>query len=842
MWLLDALSVVLVVAVGVATNQILNNGVLAWRWLIADLAMAGAVAVVTHKASAVRVASARSAHGSMPDPTLRTGSGGTTNVFSGQSAGSVIQARNVRIQQPAVPVLPSVAAVAADGLVGLPRRPSPVFVGRQEALRRVGRALRAGQTGVITQAVVGLGGVGKSELALQYADRRRGDYELVWWLVAETPGDIQAGLAELCRELCTPVSSAAAARAPAAEATAWAVAWLAAHERWLMIFDNAEDLDHLQPYLGRLRSGHVLVTSRRAIGWDQIGTVLRLPVLERTDAVALLTRTAQPVAPDQTLTEAEPSRVGAARADISPRVLAGAPAGGAAHELAEELGGLPLALRQAGAYIAATPGMTVAGYLHRLRTSPQWAMAARPAHRPDQGSGRKPGRTDEQVVAGTWALTIDRIQRIRPLAVRMLRLLACYAPDRLPSHVLYGLPDTGQVQVGEALTALVSYSMIDISPDRQYVSVHRLVQAATRVKLSETDQTADRDIAAALLQAALPDDPKSIASWPDYAELLPHARLVLAPDSPAMVAVIEYANASGDYRTARDLERIRAATLQHTLGPEHLETLIARSNLANWTGRAGDVAGARNMFAELLPLYEGVLGLDHPDTLTDRSNLAYWTGEAGDAASARDMLTELLPLRQRVSGAEHPETLNTHANLANWTGKAGDAAGARNMFAELLPLRQRVSGPEHPDTLTTRTNLTYWTGEAGDFTGARNMFAELLPVRERVLGPEHPDTLIARASLARWTGEAGDAAGARNMFAELLPVRQRVLGPEHPDTLTDRASLARWTGEAGDAAGARNMFAELLPVRQRVLGPEHPDTLTDRANLTYWAEHAGAGS
>ncbi|GIH94312.1 ATP-binding protein [Planobispora siamensis] len=719
------------------------------------------------------------------------------------------------------PRLPAVASVSAAGTIGLPRLPSPVFTGRREQLRLLERAgagtigqggprqsgarqSGAGQSGaaqgVVAQVVVGLGGVGKSELVLHHAHRHREDYRLVWWIDAESPESIQAGLAGLCRALCAATASAAAVQAPAEEAAAWALTWLASCGSWLLVFDNVEDAGHLHPILGRLRAGHVLVTSRRDIGWEELGPVLRLAPLSRGDAVRLLLRTAGP----------------AASADRA-----------AAGELAAELGELPLALKQAGAYIAATPGMDAARYLRLLRTTPQRALAA--------GSPRR----GDEVVARTWAVTEARVERANPLATRLLRLMACYAPDHLPCDVLYGLPDADEAAVAEALGMLASYSMISRSPDGLRVGVHRLVQAVVLADLPEHERAAARETAARLLRDALPPDPQHPGSWAAYAGLLPHARAVLAPDSPGMGAVLDYLRASGGHRTARTLQERRCAVLLGALGPEHPDALTARADLAYFTGESGDAVAARDGFAELVPAYERILGPDHPETLVAGAALARFTGEAGDARTAVERYTALVPAYGRVLGPGHPETLRTRANLARFTGTSGDADAARDGFAELVPAYERILGPDHPDTLRARAGLARWTGAAGDPAAARDRYAELVPVHERTLGSEHPDTLRARAELGYWTGVAGDPAAARDHFAALVPVRERVLGPEHPDTLRARANLARWTGVAGDPAAARDHFAALVPVRERVLGPEHPDTLRARAGLARWSGEAG---
>jgi hypothetical protein len=231
-----------------------------------------------------------------------------------------------------------------------------------------------------------------------------------------------------------------------------------------------------------------------------------------------------------------------------------------------------------------------------------------------------------------------------------------------------------------------------------------------------------------------------------------------------------------------------------------------------------DVEGAR--MARVLADRDRILGPDHPDTLTSRSNLAYWTGEAGDAATARDQYAALIPDCERILGPDHPDTLTRRSSLAYWTGKAGDAATARDHYAALIPDRERILGPDHPDTLTRRGSLAYWTGEAGDAATARDQFATLIPDSEHILGPDHPDTLTRRSNLAYWTRAAGDAATGRDQLAALIDDRNRILGPDHPDTVVYRSNLALWTGQDGDVATARDQLAALIRDIERVGGAD----------------------
>ena len=248
-------------------------------------------------------------------------------------------------------------------------------------------------------------------------------------------------------------------------------------------------------------------------------------------------------------------------------------------------------------------------------------------------------------------------------------------------------------------------------------------------------------------------------------------------------------NGLGDYRSAlqHGADQLRLSIL--LLGPDHPQTLDARSWCALWTGRSGSPAEALRLSRELLPDQVRVLGRDHPEVLTTRSNIAAWTGECGDPAEALRLSRELLPDQVRVLGRDHPEVLVTRNNIAAGTGMCGDPAGALRLFRELLPDRVRVLGRDHPEVLVTRSNIAFWTGRCGDPAGALRLFRELLPDRVRVLGRDHPEVLVTRSNIAFWTGRCGDSAGALRLFRELLPDMIRVLGPDHPNVLTARGNM-----------------------------------------------------
>jgi len=684
--------------------------------------------------------------------------------------------------------------------------PRPQFlIGREELLAELhDRLARSDEPGPQVVALSG-SGAGMTSVAVEYAYRHLAEVGLAWQFPADSPAVLAGGFGELAAQLGT--WDLANTKDPVASVHTVLAKY---PSRWLLIFDNARDIGSVRAFLPKDGPGKVLITSRNP-AWP--GGALKVPGVDPAAAAGFLI-----------------NRTG------NPDSLAAA-------ALADELAGQPLALEQAAAYIRAT-SESLAGYLTLFRQ-----------RRADLQTCAGPVGYDT-TVATTCALAFGQLQETAPSAVDLMRLLAFCAPTAILLSLLLqprpGLPgqlgrDVAPVlvslledplMVGNSVAALYRYSLVTPASGGS-VSVHRRVQAVTKGQMTPELAGEWRSAAAAVVEAAIPGDPRKPSSWPAFAALLPHAQAVISPETDGMAKIASYLGYSGSFRAARDLYRTVHRAREQLYGPEDRSTLAARSNLARWTGEAGDPAGARDRFAALVPVMDRVVGPDDPYSMVARGNLARWTGRAGDPGGARDRYAALLPVRERVLGPEHPYSLVARGNLARWTGEAGDPGGARDRYAALLPVRERVLGPEHPDILSTRHNLARWTGEAGDPAGARDQYASLLPDSERILGREHPYSLADRHNLARWTGEAGDPGGARDRFAALLPVIERVVGPEHPYSLAARGNLALWTGRAGDPVGARDEFAALLPVIEQVLGPEHPDMLAARAGLARWTGRAG---
>jgi tetratricopeptide (TPR) repeat protein len=405
-----------------------------------------------------------------------------------------------------------------------------------------------------------------------------------------------------------------------------------------------------------------------------------LDVLPQAEAVALLTR-------------------------IAAHGRSGERLEGAA-DLVAELGCLPLAVEQAGAYLHQAR-LSPAAYLNLLRTSPavMYDRAAR-------------GADGERTIARIWRHTLDRLTTT-PLAGKLLRVLAWYAPEQIPRTLLDGFADAPDL--AQALGDLAAYNMITLEDDGA-VSVHRLVQAVARTvdpadpHRNEPDVTAALGHATDLLSRALSGTYRDPEVWPTWRALLPHVT-ALADNTP----------------------------------PSNDTATIAR--LLNQTGLflddQGHLGRATTYHQRALAAYRRVLGADHPFTLTSRNNLAGAYGTAGDLGRAIPLYEQTLADRTRVLGADHPETLDSRNNLACAYETAGDLGRAMPLYEQTLADCVRVLGADHPDTLGSRNNLACAYQTAGDLRRAIPLYEQTLADRTRVLGADHPITQAVRENLQK---------------------------------------------------------------------------------------------
>jgi TIR domain/Tetratricopeptide repeat len=629
-----------------------------------------------------------------------------------------------------------------------------MFTGRDDLLAEVAAGLAGGGRVAVAgvTAVHGLGGVGKTQLSIEYAHRHAADYDVVWWVNAQQTALVGEQLAALAAPLGLPVTGVIPDDAAAVRAA------LARRTGWLVVFDNAESAEQIRPWLPDApRGGHVLITSRSPV-WGGLAVRVTVDVLHRAETVALLSR--------------HIPGVDAATADA----------------LAQELGDLPLAVAQAAGYLEQT-GATPADYLDRFRRRRAVML----------------GKGGDLVYGGTvdtaWSLALDQLTVRYPPAAVLLGLAGWLGPEPIPLGLFTDHPDLlpppmaatvtgtdpGQ-DLDDVLGVILGFALARRTGNT--LVVHRLVQAVIRAHQTPDQASAAADTVGRLLAAHRPGTPDDPGSWDGWAVLGPHllhATADLDPDDPHQLRSATgwfcwHLYARGDYPAAHTLADHLHRQAGRVLGDDHPDTLNAAHTHARILAALGHHQAARTLAEDTLAHRRRVLGDDHPDTLVSANNLAGRLAALGEHQAAQLLAEDTLTRYRRVLGDDHPDTLHSASNLAVRLADLGEHQAARTLAEDTLARRRRILGDDHPDTLNSAGNLANRLADLGEHQAARTLAEDTLGRRRRILGDDHPDTLNSAGNLAATLANLGEHQAARTLAEDALARNRRVLGDDHPRT------------------------------------------------------------
>jgi len=691
-------------------------------------------------------------------------------------------------------VLPSIWSV--------PYSRNPNFTGYEDILAELWATFTSEKPNAWIQAITGMGGVGKTQLVVEYCYRQNAEYQVIWWIRSEELATMASDYANLAELLGLPEKDSF----DQTEIVRAVKSWLEHNSGWLLIFDNAQDTNEISDYLPRAGGGHVIITSRNP-RWSKIAKVLHAKVFDRTESVNFLCR-----------------RTG--QDDKK-----------AANMLAEELGDLPLALEQASAYIEETT-MSLAAYceLFQSRRQELWGEESPPMGYP-------------QAVGATWSLAMERVGEESPEAAYLLNLCSYLAPDNIPLElILEGrehIPEPlasvviDKLNMNTVIMSLRQYSLIETSEES--LSVHRLLQDVVRDHLAKEDEKLWAETALRLVNKALPSESDDVRNWPIMSELLPHAQAAVNHTEALEIAPKEtqyILNQMGLflYKCAQFAEANihfnRALAIgEAAYGPEHPQVAISINNLGGVLKDLGDLQGAKKNYERALAIDETAYGPDHPDVAIDVNNLGSVLQALGDLQGAKKNYERALAIDKTAYGPDHPTVAIRVGNLGSVLQALGDLQGAKKNYERALAIDETAYGPDHPDVAIDVNNLGGILQALGDLQGAKKNYERALAIDESAYGPDHPDVAIRVGNLGRVLQDLGDLQGAKKNYVRALAIDESAYGPDHPTVAIDVGNLGGVLKALGDLKSAKKKYERALAINETAYGPDHPNVAIRVSNL-----------
>lgn len=699
---------------------------------------------------------------------------------------------------------------------------NPYFTGREELLARLDQQFApTGDNSPFTaprvaliraQAITGLGGIGKTQIALEYAyhSYERNRYTHILWINASNEETIMASFATIAEALST---AGAAKEIDQRKQVEVIKRWLEqCPEPWLLIVDNAADLSLLQPLLPQWGNGNLLFTTRaHAVG--SLATALVVENMDMAEGTTFLLQRAQRLSPDED-----------ERDEAINVVIA--------------LDGFPLALDQAGAYIEET-GCDFKAYLQLYQEHHQILLAQR---------GRQAtGYPDS--VGTTWSLSFQQIEATNPAAAELLYACALLAPDAIPEELFSDNaacwpPALQQAVVNRLsfhhiLESLLCFSLIKRRLQDRTLSLHRLVQVVQQdaMKPEELLQWAERVVRA--VHALFPANPKAdAASWPRCLRYLDQVQVcdmliqqfdLRLPEAAELLdRAGTYLSEHASYALAEPLHQRAIQIWERTLGPEHLSVAVPLNNLASLYLYQGKYAQAEQLFRRALTIREQWLGENHLLVAQPLTNLAVLYSKQEKYAEAEVFFQRTLHLLEQLLGSEHFDLTYPLNGLAELYRRQKNYLKAEPLFLRALHLREQHLGAEHPLVAHPLNNLAEVYKEQGRHIEAEPLFERALAIWEKQMGAEHPLVAYPLTNLAEIYTKQGRQVEAESLFERALSIRERALGPHHLDTAETLQGLASLRVQQGNTSEAGMLYQRVLTIREQILGPEHPITAATR--------------
>ena len=700
----------------------------------------------------------------------------------------------------------------------VPYQKNPFFTGREKILSHLHEVLMAKKTSALTQpqALHGLGGIGKTQIALEYAYRYYQDYHTVLWARAHSSESLTSDYTAIAVLLNLPERNLTEQRL-VVEAVK---RWLAQKTRWLLILDNADDLQMVSAFIPSPCHGHVLLTTRLQV-LGKVASSFRIEKLTTEEATLMLLRRTGILDQDGSLER------------VSPSIRS------QATDICQMLDNLPLAVNQAGAYLEETR-CGLDGYLRLYRTHRRKLLEWREAHPTDYPYS----------VATTWSLSFEQIEQTHAAAAELLRFFAFLAPDAIPEELLLqGASEFGPAlqsissdafQLNEAIKTLLKYSLLRRNQEAGTLSMHRLVQAVLKDQMDQSKQRLWADRTVHVMNKVFPE--AQFSTW-DLCQLyLPQAQLCADLIEQFRLASSEagrlldltgnYLLQRGRYHDAARFLRKGLAIREQVLEPEHPAIATSLNHLARLYLNQGKYDQVEAIIQRALTIQEKALGSEHPDTATSLHNLGNLYQVQEKFEQAESVLQRAHAIRKKATVPDYFEIAAILDDLSVLYADQGTFETAIQYAREALEIRKIVLGADDPDIAISLGNMAGFYHAEGKLDLAEPLYQQALSIFYKTLGTEYAFNAELLDNLACLYIDQGKYELAEPSAQRALDISEKALGLNHSKVAQNLKTLATIHHAQGKNESAEQLLLRALAIYEQTLGPEHSYTA---GCLTYLA-------
>lgn len=640
----------------------------------------------------------------------------------------------------------------------IPYRQNPFFTGRELLLEQLHNNLTARKATALTQAqaINGLGGIGKTQVAIEYAYRHRDFYPYIFWVNADKRETLIADYVGIAKLLHLPEQNEQDQNIIVAAV----IVWLTTHNDCLLILDNADDLHMIDSFLPTRNICHILITTRTQ-ATNPIAQSIEVEKMAIPEGTLMLLRRASILAADAPLEQAT-------QADKK-----------AAENIVTALDGLPLALDQAGAYIEET-ACSLPAYLQAYQHRQADLLKRRGAN----------SIYHSDSVATTWSLSFEQVEQRNPLAADLLRCCAFLASDDIPeeffteganelSPLLQSIATDASL-LDEAIGELRRFSLVRRNIANKTFSIHRLVQAIIRINMDHYDtkpfsihrlvhslfrtnraavtQKLWAERAVRIVNDVFPGGNIDVNDWVQCQRYLTHAQTCATFIEEYDLAFLEaahllnqtayYLSSLALYAEAEPLFKCAIAIGEKTLSRDHPNLATRLNNVAELYRKLGKYEQAEPLYQQAITIDKKALGLDHPNLARDLNNLAFLYLSQRKYEQAEPLYQQALAIAENALGSDHPDLATHLNNLALLYYDQGKYEQAEPLYQRAIAIVEKTLGPDHPELAACLNNLAALYHNQGKYEQAEPLYRRALQIAEKRLGSNHPTTVIFRENYA----------------------------------------------------------------------------------------------